>query len=125
MNIRPRRLQTGAFDPAQVSWRRSPTEESPRDGVADTVHPARSRGSRAPIAVQCAPFRAMGRGGWGSLDLGRQASILPRLLDPRAGMDGLPPAGGRLTSLVTRERTGGSAPEKCAWSGPPASSWAS
>ncbi len=58
----PTRPQIGAFAPAQVSCRRRPTEVSPwGGGAAETVHPARSRDSRACIwAVQCAPFRAMG-----------------------------------------------------------------
>src|SRR5678815_4467127 len=106
MNILPSRLQTGALAPAQVSWRRSPTEVSPREeGAAATVHPARSRGSRAPMGCAVCAFPRYGESapvalvGWpgASLDLGRQASILPRPLDPCATLGRLPPAGGRLT----------------------------
>src|SRR5690242_8244032 len=61
MNIRPSRLQTGALAPAQLSWRSSPTVVSPRaEAAPETVHPARIRGSRAPIGCAVCAFPRYG-----------------------------------------------------------------
>src|SRR5262249_19032612 len=95
---RPSRLQTGALEPAQVSWRRSPTEVSPpAGGAADTVHPARSRGSRAPIGSAVCAFprygeRAPWSHGWARLTWGVRPVSCPALWTPvptRAGSPSL------------------------------------